>query len=129
MAVTDTDDGSFVLNVALSEAARLRLDRTMRYLRRGRVYVVCTDGDLTALWISAMRSWAAIPAERPLAVDEAEAEFALREREPPYALARDEIGCLAARAMSGIAGMTADERCAAGEQVLKRYRNERATKT
>lgn len=127
--MTDTDDGSFVLNVAHSEAARLRLDRTMRYLRRGRVYWGCTDGDLTALWISAMRSWAARPAERPLAVDEAEAEFALREREPPYALARDEIGCLAARAMAGVAEMTADERCVAGEQILNRYRDERARKT
>ena len=50
--MTDPDDGSFALNVAQSEAARLRLDRTMRYLRRGRVYGGCTDGDLTALWIS-----------------------------------------------------------------------------
>ncbi|MBP1181458.1 hypothetical protein [Methylobacterium sp. PvR107] len=114
--------------MALSEAACLRLDRTMRYLRRGRVYGGCTAGDLTALWITAMRNWAAKPAERPLAVGEAEAEFALRDREPPYALARDEIGRLAAQAMSDVADMTAAERCAAGERILDRYRDEVARK-
>lgn len=126
--MTDPDDGSFALNVALSEAARLRLDRTMRYLRRGRVFGSSTDGDLTALWIAAMRSWAAKPSERPLLVDEAEAEFAVRHLEPPYALVRDQIGCLAARAMAGVFGMTADERCSAGERILDRYRDEVARK-
>jgi len=126
--MTDSDDGSFALSVALSEAARLRLDRTMRYLRRGRVYGGCTDGDLTALWLTTMRTWAAKPAERPLAVDDAEAEFALRDRVPPCALACDEIGRLAARAMAGVADMTAAERCAAGARILDRYRDEVARK-
>lgn len=126
--MTDPDDGSFALNVAHAEAARLRMDRAMRYLGRGRVYGGWPDGDLTALWIAAMRSWTARPAERPLAVDEAEAEFALRGLEPPYALARDEIGRLAARTMSDVADMTAAERCAAGERILDRYRDELARK-
>lgn len=126
--MTDPNEGSLALNVAHSEAARLRLDRTVRYVRRGRVYRGCADADLTALWITAVRSRAARPAERPLVVDEAEAEFALRDREPPYALARDEIGCLAARAMSGVADMTAAERCAAGGRILDRYRDEVARK-
>ncbi|MDP4003545.1 hypothetical protein [Methylobacterium sp. NEAU K] len=126
--MTDTDDGSFALNVAHSEAARLWLDRTMRYLRWGRIYGGCTDGDLTALWITAMCSWAARPAERPLAIDEAEAEFALLDREPPYAFARDEIGHVAARTMADLADMAAAERCAAGERILDLYRDEVARK-
>jgi hypothetical protein len=127
--MTDLDDGSLALNAAHSEAARLRLDRTVRYLRRGRVYGGSTDGDLTALWIAAMRSWAAQPAEPPLLVDEAEAEFALRQREPPYALVRDEIGCLAARAMAGVTDMTADEQRAAVERILARDRDDVARKS
>lgn len=122
------DDGRFALNVAHAEAARLSLERTASYLRQGRVYQSMSDAELATLWITAMRNWAAAPADRPLAVDDAEAEFALRGREPPYPLARDEIGNLAARAMTEVARMTAAERCAAGKQILNRYRDDRAQK-
>lgn len=122
------DDGDFALNVAHAEAARLRIARTAGYLHRGRVYESISDAELAALWITAMRNWAAAPAERPLAVDDAEAEFALRGRDPPYPLARDEVGNLAARALIEVARMTAAERWAAGEQILSRYRDERTQK-
>lgn len=95
------------------------------YLRQGRIYETFSDAELAAPWITAIRAWAAAPAKRSPTIDD-EGEFALRGRDPPCAVARDVIGGLAARAMAGVAGMTAAERCAAGERNLSRYGGERA---
>jgi hypothetical protein len=122
------DDESFALNVAPAEAARLRLERTASYPRPGRVYASMSDAELATLWITAVRNWAATPAERPPAIDDAGAAFAMQGRDPPYALARDEIGRLAAWAMARVARMTAADRRTEREQILSRYRDERAQK-